>query len=204
MLKWWAALASRYPAFHVRPIVRKITLATIIYGSCLSVAVTFPDKSAEVRTYHMHACFIITNAEHNTPVMQDHQPSRVLSRLQVIAVTGAVGCTLISYFIPIINHFFLFFGYAQCNVEARTATYSTSPDYCGESQSLLLIDELLDGKEQDVSGHDSFSDIPRRTAETYPSFKREGWSAKNVLLPTLVLCGGVLCGISVLANFDVI
>lgn len=57
MLKWWAALAVHVPVLNVSPQLRKVTVASLIYGGCLCVSVKYPDKSSQVRRDARHdAC----------------------------------------------------------------------------------------------------------------------------------------------------
>ena len=102
----------------------------------------------------------------------------------------------------------LYFDCADCNVEGRATDIAASP--VGE-ESLLF--SLLDGVhvppdviEHNVGGHDILMVISRSGAASYPSFAKDGrsiWSViVHMIIPALILCGGILTSLAVLANFD--
>ena len=121
-------------------------------------------------------------------------------------MTGAIGSGLVCYSIPIINHIILYFDLANCGVEVRTPNYAASL-VCEESLLFNLFDEVQpDATERNVRRHDSLRTGFCSSIDSYPSFAEDGWSFRAVvvhmIIPALILFGGMLTSLAVLANFD--
>jgi hypothetical protein len=109
--------------------ILQVVLAFIIYGFSLGISLAIPGESGKVCATTFPACGVwspfmcasrnlfVSNAAMRAVAGSVETATRVLCRImlvQVITVTGAVGSGLVCYFIPIVNHFALYFKFARC------------------------------------------------------------------------------------------